>query len=68
MQHIAHIEFGTVQKVCIYSRYWEILQKAQESFVANIGFDAVENEPRQVCCMIRAREPWFGFLSVPSSG
>ena len=25
--------------------------------VANIGFDAAENEPQQVCCVIRAFEP-----------
>ena len=31
----------------------------------NIGFDTVETEPRQVCCMIRARESWFGIVSFP---
>ena len=29
-----------------------------------VDFDAAENEPRQVCCIIRAREPCFGIVSV----
>ena len=29
------------------------------------GFDTAENEPRQVCYMIRAREPRFQIASVP---
>ena len=24
-----------------------------------------ENEPRQVCCVFIAREPWFGIVSGP---
>ena len=30
-----------------------------------IEFDKAENEPRQVCCMTRAREPSFVIVSVP---
>ena len=26
--------------------------------------DRAENEPRQVCCMIRVRGPWFGIVSI----
>ena len=35
-----------------------------ESLVAMIGFDTAENWPRQVCCMIGARELWFGIFSA----
>ena len=34
--------------------------------LVKIGFDIAENEARQVSCMIRAREPWFGI--VPGLG
>ena len=37
-----------------------------EYLLENIGFDTAENEPRQVFCMIGAREPWFGI--VPGLG
>ena len=29
-----------------------------------LGFDKAKNEPRQVCCLIRAREPQFQIVSV----
>ena len=32
---------------------------------AEIGLDTAANEPRQACCMIRAREPCVGIVSVP---
>ena len=31
--------------------------------VLKVGFDTAENELRQVCCTMRARESWFGFVS-----
>ena len=31
-----------------------------------LGFDTAENEPRQVCCMIRAHEPGFFGSSLRS--
>ena len=36
-------------------KYWKI----------KICFDTDENEPRQVCCTSRVREPWSGIVSVP---
>ena len=50
--------------VCQYYIIWNIhyaeymLQNVY--WPANIGFDTAESEPRKVCCMVRAREPWFG--------
>ena len=42
----------------ILVRFWK---NAVKSVVAwKIGFDTAESEPRQVCCMIRARESRFG--------
>ena len=32
--------------------------------VANIRFETAENEPSKICCMIRARKPRFGIVSV----
>ena len=32
-------------------------------YLQESDFDTAENEPRQVCCMIRAREPSFGIVS-----
>ena len=32
---------------------------------AKVGFDTVETDPLQVCCMMTAREIWSGIDSVP---
>ena len=36
-----------------------------EYLVTKIVFDTAESEPQQVCCMIRAPEPWLGIVSAP---
>ena len=48
-----------VRKSC---RFEKMLQN--ECFVAKVGLNAAENEPRKVSCMLRAREPWFGIVFV----
>ena len=35
--------------------------------IAKIGFNTAENGPRQVRYIIKARETWFGIVSVPGS-
>ena len=31
------------------------------------GYGTAENEPGQVCCVIRAHNPWFGIVTVPGT-
>ena len=40
------------------SNLQKIISKLDINFTFENGFDEAENEPRQVCCMTRAREPW----------
>ena len=37
----------------------------QECLRAKIGFDITKHDPQQFCCTSRARESWFGIVSLP---
>ena len=49
-------------KVRKSTRFWNMLQN--EYFPAKKSFDTAEKEPRQVRWKTRARQPWFGIVSV----
>ena len=45
------------------SVFWQYVPNNSISmYLRNIGFDIAENEPRHVCFMFRAREPWCGVV------
>ena len=37
-----------------------------ENLLTKFDLGKADSKPRQVCCMIRAREPCFGVVSVPA--
>ena len=45
-----------VRPLRMWRCHQELERAAAWAFTCKIGFDTAENEPRQVCCMIRARE------------
>ena len=46
-------------------RFWRMLH--HEYLHSKIGFDEAKNEPKPVCFTRRAREPWFGIVSLPGT-
>ena len=55
-------QVGRAANVCKSCRYWNMLQN--NDLLSNMDSDTAANGLRQVCCMIRAREPWVGFVYV----
>ena len=50
-------------KVHTFWGFWIHSMLQDECLPPKIDFDRAENELRQICCMSRAREPWFGIVS-----
>ena len=57
-ENVSNVAFGEVQKyACLVGieNHSKMLQ--HENSRANVGIDEAKIEPRQVCCMSRARKP-----------
>ena len=72
LSKVSHLDLRTIFFLADLAKFLYHFQNVLELFLIEIGFDATENEPRQVSktvsCTIRAREPSLGVVLRPWCG